>query len=68
MMRDWEVWNTNIQKSNNHRMLHQSTFYTQQTVKTTSTQDLDPRPLSNIDHESVLPHEMYVLEPGETPS
>jgi hypothetical protein len=68
MMRDWEVWNTNIQKSNNHRMIQQLVFHTQQTIKTTSTQDLDPRSLTSNDHPSVLPFEMYVLEPGETPS
>jgi hypothetical protein len=34
----------------------------------TSTQDLDPRPLSNNDHPSVLPFEMYVIDPGEPPS
>jgi hypothetical protein len=31
-------------------------------------EDLDPRPLSVNDHTSVLPYEMYGLEPGETPS
>ena len=40
------------------------TFHTQQTIKTTSTQDLDPRPLVNNDHVSVLSHEMYVLQTG----
>ena len=34
----------------------------------TSTQDLDPRPLANNDHLSVLPFEMYAIEPGEPPS
>ena len=43
-----------MRKSNNHRMLQQLAFHTQQTLKTTSTQDLD--------------HEMYALDPGETPS
>eukprot|EP00001_Collodictyon_triciliatum_P156072 27337_3 len=37
-------------------------------VKATSTQDLDPRPLANNDHPSILPFEMYAIEPGETPS
>jgi hypothetical protein len=68
MMRNWEVWNTNIQKSNNRRMLQQLGFQTQQTINATSTQDLDPRPLGNNDRASVLSHEMYVLVPGETPS
>ena len=34
----------------------------------TSTQDLDPLPLSNNDHPSVLSFEMYSLESGEPPS
>jgi hypothetical protein len=37
-------------------------------TQATSTQDLDPRPLANNDHPSVLPFEMYVIEPGEPPS
>ena len=39
-MRNWEVWNTNIEKSNNHRILQQWTLHTQQTIQETSTQDL----------------------------
>jgi hypothetical protein len=57
-----------MQKSTNSRMLHQLVFHTQQTIQATSTQDLDPLPLSNNDHVSVLSFEMYDLEPGETPS
>jgi hypothetical protein len=49
-------------------MLQQLTFHTQQIIKATSTQDLDPRPLANNDHPSVLPFEMYAIEPGEPPS
>ena len=49
-------------------MLQQLTSHTKQTIKATSTQDLDPRPLTNNDHSSVLPCEMYTLEPGEIPS
>jgi hypothetical protein len=49
-------------------MIHPLAFHTQETIKTTSKQDLDPRPLVVNDHTSVLPYEMYVLEPGETPS
>ena len=49
-------------------MLQQMTLHTQQIIKTTSTQDLDPRPLSNNDHPSVLPFEMYTLDAGESPS
>jgi hypothetical protein len=37
-------------------------------IKSTSTQDLDPLPLVNNDHPSVLPFEMYVLESDEPPS
>jgi hypothetical protein len=46
-------------------MLQQLAFHTQQNIKVTSTQDLDPLPLANNDHASVLPFEMYALEPGE---
>ena len=49
-------------------MIQQLAFHTQQTIKATSTQDLDRRPLAANYHASVLPHEMYALEPGETPS
>ena len=37
-------------------------------MKATSTQVLHPRPLANNAHPSVLPHELYALEPGEMPS
>jgi hypothetical protein len=43
-MRKREPWDTNISKSNNHRMLQPLASHTQQTIKATSTQDLDPRP------------------------
>ncbi len=43
-------------------------LHTQQIIKATSTQDLDPRPWANNVHPSVLPFEMYVLESGESPS
>ncbi len=68
MMKKWEPWDTNTRKSNNSRMLQQLDFHTQQITKATSTQDLDPRPLANNEHPSVLPFEMYVIEPGEPPS
>jgi hypothetical protein len=45
-------------------MLEQ-TLHASQTIKTTSTQDLDPLPLTNNDHPSVLSHEMYTLESGD---
>ena len=39
-MRNWEPWKTTIEKSNNHRMLQQLAFHSQQTIKTASVQDL----------------------------
>jgi hypothetical protein len=68
MMKKWEPWETNLRKSNNTRMLQQWDLHTQQIIKATSTQDLDPRPLTNNDHPCVLPIEMYALEPGDPPS
>jgi hypothetical protein len=67
-MKNMEVWEENITKATNKRMLEQMTLHAPQTIKTTSTQDLDPLPLVNINHPSVLSHEMYALEPGDTPS
>ena len=49
-------------------MLEQMALHAPQTIKATSTQDLDPLPLTNNNHPSVLPHEMYALEPGDPPS
>ena len=68
MMKKWEPWETNRRKSNNPRILQQLSLHTEKIIKTTSTQDLDPRPLTNNDHPSVLPFEMHALDPGETPS
>jgi hypothetical protein len=68
MMKYWGPWETNMQKSTNSRMLQKLAFHTQQTIKSTSTQDLDPLPLVNNDHVSVFPFEMYALESGEPPS
>jgi hypothetical protein len=68
MMKKWEPWETKTQKSNNSRMLQQLAFHTQQITKAASTQDLDPRPLANNDHPSVLLFEMYAIEPGKPPS
>ena len=68
IMRNWEPWKTNIDKSNNHRMLQQLAFHKQQTIKATIFQDLDPRPCANNAHSSVLAHEMADIEPGEIPS
>jgi hypothetical protein len=48
-------------------MLQQLAFHKQQTVKAARVQDLDPRPCSDNVHESVLAHEMTVIEPSEIP-
>ena len=63
-----ETLGNKMQKSTNSRMLQQLDFHTQQIIESISSQDLDPLPLSNNDHTSVLPFEMYVLGPGEPPS
>ena len=65
-MRKWEVWKTNIEKSNNLRILQQLSLHVQQTIQATSVQDLDRRLCSDNAHVSVLPHEMVTIEPGET--
>ena len=44
------------------------TFHKQQSIRTTSVQDLDPRSFTNNVHVSVLVHEMSVIEPAENPS
>ena len=67
MMKNMEVWEDNINKATNKRMLEQMALHAPQTIKATSTQDLDPLPLANNNHPSVLPHEMYALEPGDPP-
>ncbi len=67
-MKNMEVWEENISKATNKRMLEQMALHASQTIKATSTQDLDPLPLANNNHPSVLSHEMYVLDPGDTPS
>jgi hypothetical protein len=68
MMKNMEVWEDNINKATNKRILEKMVLHAPQTIKTTSTQDLDPLPLANNNHPSVLPDEMYTLEPGDTPS
>ncbi len=71
LIRWWNVGDPGKQtykKSTNSRMIQELVFHTQQTIKTTSTQDLDPLPLANNDHTSVLPFEMYTIEPGEPPT
>ena len=49
-------------------MLQQLDLHAPQTIKATSTQDLDPLPMTVNDHPSVLPHEMFSLESGDPPS
>ncbi len=49
-------------------MLEQWALHKPQTVRATSTLDLDPPPLAANDHPSVLPFEMFALEPGDPPS
>ena len=68
MMKHMEVWEENIDKASNKRMLEQMTLHAPQIIRATSTQDLDPLPLASNNYPSVLPHEMYALEPGDTPS
>jgi hypothetical protein len=65
---EWDPWGKSMRKSRNPRMLQQLKLHPQQIIKATSTQDLDPRPLANNEHPSILPFEMQALEPGETPS
>jgi hypothetical protein len=67
-MKNMEFWEDNIKKATNKRMLEQMALHVSQTIKATSTQNLDPLPLAKNDHPSVLPHEMYALEPGDPPS
>jgi hypothetical protein len=47
MMKNMEVWEENISKATNKRMLEQMALHAPQTIKATSTQDLDPLPLAN---------------------
>jgi len=54
-----EFWEENIKKATNKRMLQEWALHAQQTIKATSTQDLDPVPLAINDHPSVMPHEMW---------
>ena len=68
MMKNWEPWGENMKKATNKRMLQQLALHAPQTIKATSTQDLDPLPMAINDHPSVLPHEMFALEPGDPPS
>ena len=68
VMKNNDPWVDNIAKATNKRMLEEWSLHKPQTIKATSTQDLDPPSLAANDHPSVLPHEMYALEPGDPPS
>ena len=50
MMSHWEPWELNMRKATNKRMLQQLALHVTQTIKATSTRDLDPLPLANNDH------------------
>ena len=65
IMRNWEPWTTNIEKSNNHRMIQLLAFRAQRSIPATSVQDLDHRPCSDNSHSSVLCHEMETFDPGK---
>jgi hypothetical protein len=67
VMKKWDFWDFSIDNANK-RMLEQWALHKPQTVKATSTFDLDPPPLAANDHPSVLPLEMFALEPGDPPS
>ena len=68
VMKNWDFWDKSIDNATNKRMLEQLALHKPQTIRATSTSDLDPPPLAAIDHPSVLPHEMVALEPGDPPS
>ncbi len=68
VMKKWDFWDSKIANATNKRMLEQWALHKPQKVKATSTHDLDPPPLAANDHPSVLPHEMFALEPGDPPS
>ena len=67
-MKAWAPWSEVIASSQNSMRLEQLTLCTPLTIGATKEHDLDPRPYSNIDHPSVLVHEMMTIEPGENPS
>ncbi len=67
VMKKWDFWDSSIDNANK-RMLEQWAFHKPQTVKATSTFDLDPPPLAANDYPSVLSYEMFALEPGDPPS
>ena len=68
IMKTWASWSEVITPSQKSRMLEKLTLRTPLTIDSTKEQDLDPQSSSNIDHPSVLTHEMMTIEPGENPS
>jgi hypothetical protein len=67
VMKKWDFWDSSIDNANK-RMLEPWSLHKPQTVKATSTFDLNPPPLAPNDHPSVLTYEMFALEPGDPPS
>ena len=67
-MKNWDSGEKKIANATNRRMQEQWALHMPQTIKATSTQDLDPVSLAVIDHPSVLPHELFALEPGDPAS
>jgi hypothetical protein len=68
IMKAWAPWTEVIAFSQNSRMLEQLTLRTPLTIDASKEQHLDSRPCSNIEHPSVLAHEMMAIESGEKPS
>ncbi|MCG3769725.1 MAG: hypothetical protein JW384_00855 [Nitrosomonadaceae bacterium] len=68
VMKNWDFWEKKNANATNKRMLEQWALHKPQKIRATSTHDLDPPPLAANDHPSVLPHEMFALEPGDPPS
>jgi hypothetical protein len=50
MMKKWEVWEENIAKATNQRILQQMALHPPQVIRATSTKDLDPLSLADNDH------------------
>jgi hypothetical protein len=68
VMKNLDIWVDKIENVTNRRILEQLPLHKPQTIKTTSTQDLDPAPLTVFDHPSVLTYELFVIETGDPPS
>ncbi len=48
MMKKWEVWEENIDKDTNNRMLEQMALHAPQVIRATSTKDLETNPAAMI--------------------